>query len=153
MHSRKYLHLLLWFFMEEKSKLWKIFAKTWRYVLSILNTWSIMKTYGDLSHNQNIPLEWLDVVKTIWFFDKSVVASMNVCCMISHQNNINYAWFFATKGRHMVFVLNSWSKLRIYEDFQKILLLMEINSQTKAKTYHSSKIKVTLYNYWSLSSN
>ena len=33
---------------------------------------------------------------------------------------------------------------------------MEIKSQRKAKTFHrtlSSKIKVTLYNYWSLSSN
>ena len=33
---------------------------------------------------------------------------------------------------------------------------MEINRQRKAKTFHrtlSSKIKVTLYNYWSLSSN
>ena len=38
----------------------------------------------------------------------------------------------------------------------KILLLMVINSQRKAKTFHrtlSSKIKVALYNYWSLSSN
>jgi len=48
-----------------------------------------MKTYEDLSHNQNIPLERSDVVKTTRFFDKSAVASMNVCCMISHQNNIN----------------------------------------------------------------
>ena len=33
---------------------------------------------------------------------------------------------------------------------------MESNSQRKAKTFHrtlSSKIKMTLYNYWSLSSN
>ena len=43
-----------------------------------------MKTYEDLSHNQNIPLEQSDVVKTTRFFDK-----MNVCCVISNQNNIN----------------------------------------------------------------
>ena len=48
-----------------------------------------MNTYEDLSHNQSIPLEQSDVVKTTKFFDKSVVASMYVCCMISHQNNIN----------------------------------------------------------------
>ena len=42
-----------------------------------------MKTYEDLSHNQIIPLERSDVVKTNRFFDKSAVASMNVCCMIS----------------------------------------------------------------------
>ena len=117
MHNRKYLRLLLWFFLKEKSKLWTIFARTWRYVLSILNTWSTVKTYEDLSHNQNIPLEWSDVVKTPRFFDKIAVASMNVCCMILHQNIINWAWFFATKGWHVVFVLNNWSKLRIYEDF------------------------------------
>ncbi|MCB4762248.1 MAG: hypothetical protein LGB06_08360, partial [Sulfurovum sp.] len=61
-------------------------------------------------------------------------------------------------GRHVDFVLNNWSKLRIYEDFtfRKILLLMEINSQRKSKKIYrtlSSKIKVTLYNYWSFSSN
>ena len=48
----------------------------------------------------------------------------------------------------MVFVLNNWSKLRIDEDFTLILLLllMKINSQRKAKTFHrtlSSKTKVT----------
>ena len=88
MYNRKYLRLLLCFFLEKKSKLWMILAKTWRYMLSILNTWLIIKTYKDLSHNQNIPLERLDV-KTIRFFDKSMIASMNVCCMILHQNNIN----------------------------------------------------------------
>ena len=45
--------------------------------------------YLFVSHNQNIPLERSDVVKTTKFFDKSVVASMYVYCMISHQNNIN----------------------------------------------------------------
>ena len=37
--------------------------------------------------------------------------------------------------------------------FINLLLLMEINSQRKTKTYHrtlSSKIKVTLYNLWSV---
>ena len=48
-----------------------------------------MKIYEDLAHNQNIPLERSDVVKTTKFFDKSVIASMHVCFMISHQNNIN----------------------------------------------------------------
>ena len=76
-----------------------------------------MKTYEDLSHNQNIPLERSDVVKTTRFFDKSAVASMNVCYMISHENNINQAWFVATKSQHVIFVLNNWSKLRIDEDF------------------------------------
>jgi len=41
-------------------------------------------------------------------------------------------------------------------NFYKIFLLIEINNHRKAKTFHrklSSKIKVTLYNYWSLSSN
>ena len=76
-----------------------------------------MKTYEDLSHNQNIPLERSDVVKTTRFFDKSAVASMNVCCMISHQKILTRHVFFATKGRHVFFVLNSWSKLRIYKDF------------------------------------
>ena len=49
-----------------------------------------MKTYEDLLHKQNIPLERSDVVKTTRFFDKIAVASMNVCCMILHQNIINY---------------------------------------------------------------
>ena len=37
-----------------------------------------MKTYEDISHNQNIPLKRSDVVKTTRFFDKSADASMNV---------------------------------------------------------------------------
>ena len=135
MHNQKYLHLLLWFFLEEKSKLWKIFARTWRYVLSIHNTWSIMKTYEDLSHNQNgIPLERSEVVKTTRFFDKSAVASMNVCCTSSHQNNLILTRhdFLLQKADTWFWYLNSWSKLRIYGDFtlKKILLLsVEINSQ------------------------
>ena len=67
-----------WFFLEHEDTCFLSF-----------NTWSIVKTYEDLSHNQNIPLERSDVVKTTGFFDKSAIASMDVCCMISHQNNIN----------------------------------------------------------------